>query len=141
MTSSSDLNRTENDEQDLASSRNHDDDHNVDDADEELQDAAPPVFDRSPPPELEGFPDIPDPNILGIGGLQNVIARGRGHAWGSGVRLGAVEHNPHTIEPVLRAQTPGESAVRRLEMRQHQQLQPEAGNGCWITVQDCLTKG
>ena len=123
------INRTENDESNQASNRNNADDHNIDDADEELQVAAPPVFDRSPPPELEGFPDIPDPNVLGIGGLHNVIARGHGHAWGSGVRLGAVEHNPHTIEPVLRAQTPGESAVRRLEMRQYQQLQPEAGNG------------
>lgn len=108
-------------------SNSDNDDDDMNNAGVEVQDAVPPVFDRSPPPELEGFPDIPDPNVLGIGGLQNVIARGRGHAWGGGVRLGAVEHNPHVIEPVLKAQSPGESAVRRLEMRQHQQLHQEAG--------------
>ena len=112
-------------------SNNDDDDDEEEEEEEEEQQqqqhAAPPVFDRSPPPELEGFPDIPDPNVLGIGGHHNVITRGYNHVWGGGVRLGAVEYNPHVAEPVLRAQTPGESAVMRLEMRQHWQLQPEAG--------------
>lgn len=119
-------NRPENSGSHQRSNSDNDDD-DMNNAGVEVQDAVPPVFDRSPPPELEGFPDIPDPNVLGIGGLQNVIARGRGHTWGGGVRLGAVEHNPHVTDPVLKAQSPGESAVRRLEMRQHQQLHQEAG--------------
>ena len=115
-------------------SDSNDDDDDTNHADEEPQDVAPPVFGRSPPPELEGFPDIPDLNVLGIGGMQNVnIVRGHGHAWGGGVRLGAAEHNPHATEPVLQAQTPGESAVRRLEMRQQQQQQQQlhSGAGQW----------
>ena len=91
----------------------------------------PPMFDRSPPPELEDHLRAPleglNPNILGMGGMQNFVSQGRGHMWGEGVRLGAVQPNPHAIDPVLRAQNPGESAVRRLEMQQHQQLQQEAG--------------
>ena len=104
---------------------------NIDNADEEPQVVDPPVFDRSPPPELEDHLRVPleglNPDILGVGGMQNFVARGHGHMWGEGVRLGAVQYNPHAIDPVLRAHTPGESAVRRLEMRQQQQLQPEAG--------------
>lgn len=119
------------DREDNVSSHGNDATGNADDAQEEQEDADPPVFDRSPPPELEDHLRVPleglNPNILGVGGMQNFVARGRGHMWGEGVRLGAVQHNPHVIDPVLRAQTPGESAVRRLEMRQQQQLQPEAG--------------
>lgn len=115
------------------SHRHDDDDSDIDDANEEHQDVNPPIFDRSPPPELEDHLRAPleglNPNVLGMGGIgmQNFVSRGHGHMWGEGMRLGAVQHNPHAIEPVLRAQTPGESAVRRLEMRQHQQPQPEAG--------------
>lgn len=119
------------DREDNLSSYGNDATGNVDDADEEQQDVDPPVFDRSPPPELEEHLRVPlaglNPNVLGVGGMQNFVARGHAHMWGEGVRLGAVQHNPHVIDPVLRAQTPGESAVRRLEMRQQQQLQPEAG--------------
>ena len=122
------------DEQGHVLSHGNDPSGNADDADEEQEDANPPVFDRSPPPELEDHVRVPleglNPNVLGLGGMQNFVARGHGHMWGEGVRLGAVQRNPHVIDPVLRAQTPGESAVRRLEMRQQQQLQPEAGIEC-----------
>ena len=105
----------------------NDDDDNMHNSDEEEQEGVPDMLNRSPPPDLQDFPEIPHPNVLGIGGFNNAIARGRGHMWGAGVRLGAVEHNPHTIDPVLRAQSPGESAVRRLEMRQHLQRRPDTG--------------
>ena len=107
-------------------------------SDEEEQEGVPNMFNRSPPPELQDFPEIPHPNVLGIGGFNNAIARGRGHMWGAGVRLGAVEHNPHNIDPVLRAQSPGESAVRRLEMRQH--LQPRSETGRYIVVNEVNLK-
>lgn len=93
--------------------------------------AAPAFLNRSPPPELGGFLDMPVPNVLDIGGRHNIRARELGHAWGGGVRLGAVEHNPHAIDPVPRAQTPGESALKRLEMRQQPEHQPEAGTAPW----------
>ena len=124
--------------------RNDDNDDDDDDndsmhnSDEEEQEGVPDVFNRSPPPELQDFPEIPHPNVLGIGGFNNAIARGRGHMWGAGVRLGAVEHNPHNIDPVLRAQSPGESAVRRLEMRQHLQPRPETGG--YIVVNEVSLK-
>jgi len=122
------------DREDNVSPHENDNTGNVDDADEEREDVDPPVFDRSPPPELEDHLRVPleglNPNVLGVGGMQNFDVRGRGHMWGEGVRLGAVQHNPHVIDPVLRAQNPGESAVRRLKMRQQQQLQPEAGIEC-----------
>lgn len=89
--------------------------------------AAPAFLNRSPPPELGGFLDMPGPNVLGIGGMHNIRAREHGHAWGGGVQLGAVEHNPHATDPVPRARTPGESALKRLEMRQQPEHQPEAG--------------
>ena len=117
--------------EDNVSSQGNDASGNIDNADEEPQVVDPPVFDRSPPPELEDHLRVPleglNPDILGVGGMQNFVARGHGHMWGEGVRLGAIQYNPHAIDPVLRAHTPGESAVRRLEMRQQQQLQPEAG--------------
>ena len=101
-------------------------DDNSDNAGNELMSALP-VSNRNLPPELDRLPDIVDPNVLRIGGRNNVRVREHGHSWGGGVRLGAVEHNPHAIDPVLRAQTPGESAVKRLEMRQHWQHQSQAG--------------
>ncbi|CAH3185471.1 unnamed protein product [Porites evermanni] len=116
-----------NDDSDDDDDDNDDDGDNMHNSDEEEQEGVPNMLNRSPPPELQDFPEIPNPNVLGIGGFNNVIARGRGHMWGAGVRLGAVEHNPHNIDPVLRAQSPGESAVRRLEMRQHLQRRPETG--------------
>ena len=117
---------------------NDDDNDNVHNSDEEEQEGVPDMLNRSPPPELQDFPEIPHPNVLGIGGFNNAIARGHGHMWGAGVRLGAVEHNPHNIDPVLRAQSPGESAVRRLEMRQHLQRRPETGR--YIVVNEVNLK-
>ncbi|XP_058958852.2 uncharacterized protein [Pocillopora verrucosa] len=106
----------------------------INNVDDDRQYVAPPLFDRSPPPELDDAIRAPlqgmNPNVLGIGGMQNFLVRGGGgvgHMWGEGVKLGAVEHNPHSIDPVLRAHTPGESAAKRLEMRQQHQIQPEAG--------------
>lgn len=106
----------------------------INNVDNDRQYVAPPLFDRSPPPELDDAIRAPlqgmNPNVLGIGGMQNFLVRGGGgdgHMWGEGVKLGAVEHNPHSIDPVLRAHTPGESAAKRLEMRQQHQIQPEAG--------------
>ena len=115
------------------SSRSNDDDdisgNRGDEGNEML--AAPPFLNRSPPPELGSFLDMPGRNVLGIGGMHNMRAREHGHAWGGGVQLGAVEHNPHAIDPVPRAQTPGESALKRLEMRQQPEHQPEAGTTPW----------
>lgn len=126
------LSNTHPDREDSDPSDRNDDSDDSNNDDDEWRDVAPPLFDRSPPPELDDDIRAPlqglNPNVLGIGGMQNLFARGQhGHMWGEGVKLGAVEHNPHAIDPVLRAQTPGESAVRRLEMRQHHQLQAEAG--------------
>ena len=118
------LNRNDDNDDD---DENDDDDDNMHNSDEEEQEGVPDMLNRSPPPELQDFPEIPHPNVLRIGGLNNAIARERSHMWGAGVRLGVVEHNPHTIDPVLRVQSPGESAVRRLEMRQHLQPRPETG--------------
>ncbi|XP_022788726.1 uncharacterized protein LOC111328529 isoform X2 [Stylophora pistillata] len=123
------------DRQDANCSHGNDNRVDIDNVDDEGQDMAPPLFDRSPPPELDDAIRAPlqglNPNVLGIGGMQNFPVRGGGgHLWGEGVRLGAVEHNPHSIDPVLRAQTPGnpgESAAKRLEMREQQKMQPEAG--------------
>ena len=117
---------------------NDDDNDSMHNSDEEEQEGVLNMLNRSPPPELQDFPEIPHPNVLGIGGFNNAIARGRGHMWGAGVRLGAVEHNPHNIDPVLRAQSPGESAVRRLEMRQH--LQPRSETGRYIVVNEVNLK-
>ena len=127
-----------NDDNDDDDDDNDDDNDSMHNSDEEEQEGVPDVFNRSPPPELQDFPEIPHPNVLGIGGFNNAIARGRGHMWGAGVRLGAVEHNPHNIDPVLIAQSPGESAVRRLEMRQHLQSRPETGR--YIVVNEVNLK-
>ena len=134
-------------EDDHPSRRNNDDDDDINDANEERQDEDVVMFDRSPPPELEDHLRAPleglNPNVLGIGGMQNVVIGGHAsHMWGEGMKLGAVQHNPHVIDPVLRAQTPGESAVRRLEMLQHRQLQPElAGiNPFTPRVKPCVNK-
>ena len=58
--------------------------------------------------------DLPRPPGLDIPGLGRHHQQ---HFWGQGMRLGAVEHNPHAIEAVLEASSPGESAARRMEMR------------------------
>jgi len=60
----------------------------------------------------------PPPMILNLG---NVGGRRQPHHWpeGDGIRLGAVEYNPHAINPVLPSSSPGESATRRMEMREH----------------------
>ncbi|XP_068670809.1 uncharacterized protein [Montipora foliosa] len=143
QTSNKEAGRPEDDEHNVnaTSGRNDNDDYDIEDDDDvgggggddnsnnagnEFMSALP-VSNRNPPPELDRLPDIVDPNVLRIGGRNNVRAREHGHSWGGGVRLGAVEHNPHAIDPVLRAQTPGESAVKRLEMRQHWQHQSQAG--------------
>lgn len=59
---------------------------------------------------INDLPNPPGLDILGLGRHQQ-------HQWGEGMRLGAVQHNPHAIEPVLQASSPGESAARRMEMR------------------------
>ena len=126
------IDRPRNDQQGLlgSTSRSNDDDNDDSgdghDVGHEML-AAPALLNRSPPPELDHFLDMPVPNVLGIGGMHNVRAREHGHLWGGGVRLGAVEQNPHAIDLVPRVQTPGESALKRLEMRQQPECQPEAG--------------
>ena len=117
--------------------RNDSDEHGNDndvsgDQDDQPQDVAHPVFNRSPPPELEEDLAAPlqglDPNVLGVGGAQMFAERHQCHVWGEGMRLGEVEHNPHTAAPLPRVQNPRVSAERRLEMHHFQQLGSKAGN-------------
>ncbi|XP_031551245.1 uncharacterized protein LOC116288582 isoform X2 [Actinia tenebrosa] len=59
--------------------------------------------------------DLPNPPGLDIPGIGR--NQPRQHQWGEGMRLGAVNYNPHAMEPVLQANSAGESAARRMEMR------------------------
>ncbi|XP_020917387.1 uncharacterized protein LOC110254701 [Exaiptasia diaphana] len=74
----------------------------------EVNEAEIPADNMQPPP-LDVIPEL--------------AGRHRPHQWpGGGMRLGDVEYNPHAINPTLPSSSPGESAERRMEMRE-QRLQ------------------
>ena len=60
----------------------------------------------------------PLPNHGGMINAGNLgLVRQVNHVWGEGVKLGEVEHNPHAIDPVPKATSAGDSAIKRLERR------------------------
>lgn len=91
------------------------------------------------PGNIREFPDGPIldpgriPNLAANPFHEELLGRQPGHVWGGGVKLGEVEHNPHALDPVPRAASAGESAMKRLERNQQQQQQQQRhqGAGWW----------
>lgn len=63
------------------------------------------------------------PNLAANPVHEQLLGRQVDHVWGQGVKLGEVVHNPHAIDPVPKATSAGDSAMKRLErkLQQHQE--------------------
>ena len=92
----------------------------------------PEVVDMDPPEvvDMDVHEDInrePAPDQIGgnvlMEGLNELdvgpAPRPGQHFWGAGASLGRPEYNPHAIDPVVRAESPGEAAVSRSRMLDH----------------------